>query len=111
MLHAIGFIHEHSRYDRDDFVNVHWEAIQPGAQNQFQIMSSDLSLTDLGPFDFDSVLLYPSEAFSINEKPSLTKKDGTTYKVNRSGLSKGDIEKVNRLYPKSKHQEESLEDN
>ena len=33
MLHAMGFSHEHSRSDRDDFVKVNFTNIQTG--NQF----------------------------------------------------------------------------
>ena len=30
MLHAMGFVHEHQRSDRDDFVKVNYQNIHPG---------------------------------------------------------------------------------
>ena len=106
MMHALGFVHEHSREDRDNFLIIHWHAIETGAQHQFQKMKGGLSFTALGPFDFHSILLYPSQSFSLGKAAALTRKDGTRFEANRAGLSPGDIAKVNKLYPKVKPRHE-----
>lgn len=99
MLHAIGFIHEHSREDRDKYVNIHWDQIKEGAKIQFQKLSAEV-WPPSDSFDFESLLLYPSNAFQIGDHPTISKKDGAVFEVNRAKLSSGDIQKINHIYKK-----------
>lgn len=97
IMHAIGFGHEHSREDRDNFIEVHWDHIDPAVRDQFQKLRTDLSPTTL-PFDFDSIMLYSSRAFTTGEYPSMTKRDGSWFDSNRIHLSQGDVDKINAVY-------------
>lgn len=36
IFHALGRFHEHNRPDRDDYVHINWENIQPGQLNLYQ---------------------------------------------------------------------------
>ena len=62
LMHAIGIWHEQSASDRDNFVTVHYDYIQPGREHNFDIRP-DANLTEF--YDYDSVMHYGQYAFSI----------------------------------------------
>lgn len=66
LLHTLGFYHEHTRSDRDQYVQVMWNNILPGHEINFFKLDDDASqLMELGlPYDYNSVLHYPLFAFS-----------------------------------------------
>lgn len=101
MLHALGFLHEHSRTDRDQFVEVLWDNVDPKYKDQFRILPS--SLEDPGrntPFDLRSVMLYPSNLFP--KEPGLVTlraRNGAMLSPVRDGLSPGDLRRIREIYP------------
>ena len=36
LLHTLGFVHEHTRPDRDDFISVNFDNIEPGEEKNFE---------------------------------------------------------------------------
>ncbi len=99
--HAIGLWHEQSRVDRDNHITVHFENIQDGREYNFQTYASagydgDEFTTNL---DFGSIMMYSPYSFSKNGEPTITRKDGSLYSAQRSGLSEGDIQGANAMYP------------
>lgn len=50
-LHALGFYHMQSNYVRDDYVEIIWENIQSGTENNFNKMS-ETSTSNFG-VDYD----------------------------------------------------------
>ncbi|XP_043973292.1 meprin A subunit beta-like [Gambusia affinis] len=64
LFHALGFYHEQSRYDRDDFVRIELANIQAGKEHNFDKASSSVSTTHGVPYDYMSVMHYGKNAFS-----------------------------------------------
>lgn len=98
IMHALGFLHEHQRPDRDDHILINLENVPDFIERQFEKIP-DMS-TKMREFDFDSVLLYGPFDGSVNGEPVLTRKDGRKM-LNRSdkpGLSNGDIDMINKEY-------------
>src|SRR5919106_3318910 len=62
--HAVGLFHEQSREDRDDFVIINWQNIEPGREHNFNqhIVDGD----DIGEYDYGSIMHYGSRDFSRN---------------------------------------------
>ena len=67
-MHAMGFWHEQSRVDRNTFVQINSVNISQTACNgpcDFNFQIESFSGT-WGPYDFDSVMHYRRNAFSIS---------------------------------------------
>jgi hypothetical protein len=60
-LHALGVWHEQQRSDRETFVTIVSANIQSGYEGNFTIRSSG---APVGPFDFESIMLYDDCSFS-----------------------------------------------
>ncbi|KAH9641322.1 hypothetical protein HF086_013304 [Spodoptera exigua] len=98
LLHAIGFMHEQSRPERDDFISVRYNNIKPGAENNFR-KSTVKQTNDFNvPYDYNSVMHYSEYAFSKNQQKTIEPKVGGVKLGQREGLSRGDVRKINNMY-------------
>lgn len=96
MCHCLGVIHEHQRPDRDNYININLNNVMPGYEHNFEKYSSD-DYSIYGSFDFQSIMIYSSRAFSSNGGYTMTKKDGS-YIYSYSSLSTLDIEGLRYFY-------------
>jgi hypothetical protein len=98
--HSLGFQHEQSREDRDNFVKIVWDNIQDGREDNFDKATGSAN-TDLGPYDFGSIMHYPLDGFSKNGQntiePLVAVSAGVTV-GQRSSPSDGDVGAVKSLY-------------
>ncbi|XWW45400.1 M12 family metallopeptidase [Fibrella sp. USSR17] len=99
--HTVGLYHEHSRADRDGSVTILTQNIMPGYATDFQtyIQQNKDGFDQPGGFDFNSIMMYHSWSFSVNNEPTIVKKDGSTFNVQRTALSPLDIATVKTMYP------------
>uniref|UniRef100_A0A8C4UK75 Metalloendopeptidase n=1 Tax=Falco tinnunculus TaxID=100819 RepID=A0A8C4UK75_FALTI len=94
MNHALGFIHEQARSDRDKFVKIMWEHIVAG--NFGKVNSKNLGL----PYDYSSVMHYGAYDFSSSPgKQTIVPVPDPSIPIGqREGLSNLDVAKINKLY-------------
>ncbi|OXB83289.1 UNVERIFIED_CONTAM: hypothetical protein H355_001726 [Colinus virginianus] len=101
ILHALGFYHEQSRMDRDDYVTIWWDEILTGREHNFN-KYDDGYITDLNtPYDYESVMHYAPFSFNKNESiPTITTKIPAFNDIigQRLDFSTIDLERLNRMY-------------
>ncbi|CAL8243620.1 unnamed protein product [Lota lota] len=95
--HALGFQHEQTRSDRDQYVTINWANIEPSMAYNFQRSNTNNLNT---PYDYSSIMHYGRTAFSIqNGKDSITPIPNNLVQIGqRTGMSTTDILRINRLY-------------
>ncbi|KRZ74921.1 Zinc metalloproteinase nas-6, partial [Trichinella papuae] len=100
LMHVLGFWHEQSRTDRDDFIIIRAENVIPSMVGQFRKI--ELPYVDFldEKYDYYSIMHYDSKAFSRNGEntieavePKMTEVIGKALE-----LSASDIRKLNKLY-------------
>jgi len=100
-MHAIGYLHEQSRADRDKWVDIDWDNIKQGKEHNFRVCE-ECSLQDL-PYDIGSVMHYNAWSFAKDRsKPTIIPKNGITpYALGqRNGFSESDVVGLNKLFCK-----------
>uniref|UniRef100_A0A673LA77 Metalloendopeptidase n=1 Tax=Sinocyclocheilus rhinocerous TaxID=307959 RepID=A0A673LA77_9TELE len=95
--HALGFYHEHTRSDRDQYVKINWEYIPTEKASNFQIRNTNNQNTT---YDYGSIMHYGKTAFTTQAgKETITPiPDATVAIGQRQDLSKLDILRINKLY-------------
>ena len=96
--HAIGFYHEHTRPDRDQYIDVIYDNIQRGLEDQFyKYRAGETDTLGLG-YDIQSIMHYDRDTFSRDGSDTIRPKVPGTSVGNAHQLSTLDIAKANRFY-------------
>ncbi|XP_075334843.1 hatching enzyme 1.2 [Odontesthes bonariensis] len=96
LMHALGFVHEQSRSDRDHYVTIMWKNIMPDYMHNFRKQATN-NLNS--PYDYNSVMHYGRYAFSEDGGPTIIPKPDPYIPIGqRDGPSALDLHKINVLY-------------
>ncbi|XP_068239423.1 zinc metalloproteinase nas-4-like isoform X7 [Palaemon carinicauda] len=98
-MHAAGFWHEQSRYDRDNFITINKLNVKKDMWFNFEKYNWDKIQTLGVPYDLESVMHYGPYAFAAKElQPTIIPRETGVEIGQRRGFSKRDIEKLQKLY-------------
>lgn len=108
ILHGLGILHEHSRPDRDQWINIHWEDIaewgafawKEGDRDQFDVTHE----FDV-PYDVQSIMHYCARSTSGTGNPVFTETDyaiknhpGPFTPGQRNSLTPRDVKQLELFY-------------
>merc|ERR1719436_119708 len=108
IMHALGWLHEQSRADRDNHIKIHWDNIEEKYKYGFDKCENCDNQGQT--YDTTSIMQYATWAFAKDQnKPSMTKigcpddevwpsKESGCRLGQYNGLSESDIKEVNLLY-------------
>jgi Astacin (Peptidase family M12A) len=106
LLHVLGFWHEQSRCDRDQYVSIIWSNIDPTRLARDQFEKRCHSTQDLEAYDEASIMHYADTAFGVNRGAdgallkTMESRRGRGYLMGqRDSLSTIDIRTINLMYP------------
>ncbi|KAE8278751.1 Low choriolytic enzyme [Larimichthys crocea] len=96
LLHSMGFYHEQSRSDRDQYVRINWDNIRTSYLSNFKKEDTNNLNT---PYDYSSIMHYGRTAFGKHGSETITPFPDPSVPIGqRDRLSDFDILKINKLY-------------
>ncbi|ALC46381.1 CG6974 [Drosophila busckii] len=101
LMHALGFMHEQNRHERDRFVQVLSENVKPEMLVNFDKSSARIQSAFGIGYDYASVMHYSPTSFSKNGQPTLKALMNSAearQMGQRRGFSNSDVAKINAMY-------------
>lgn len=90
----------HNHADRDNFININWENIDPELWTNFKKLNP-LEASNFGTnYDYMSIMHYERKAFTKNGLDTMIPKDlKYLSKIGHMrGMTKGDAKRINNMY-------------
>ncbi|MDE1465098.1 M12 family metallopeptidase [Spartinivicinus poritis] len=95
LMHALGFMHEQTRNDRDDYVTIHWNNISDDWKGQYRKLGSYSLKHGSYGYDYHSIMHYGGGRSMSTKDPKFQRVIGQ-----REKLSEGDIKALQSAYGK-----------
>lgn len=99
LMHVVGFFHEQSRPDRDNYLQINLNNVKSDMAHNFNKYTWGSTVVNQGStYDYASIMHYDTNAFSMNGKPTMVPRQ-TGVTIGKSEvLSPTDIAEVRHFY-------------
>lgn len=99
-IHALGYDHIHNSIDRDDYVEIFWENIQPEFHFAFDKVDPNWFNNFGTTYDLRSIMHYPRWAFSSNGRDAILPRDRSYSDIigETRLISEGDVTRLLRMH-------------
>lgn len=98
-VHALGYDHMHNHVERDSYVRIFWENIDPNFHFAFDIVDPTWFDNFGTAYDLRSIVHYARWSFSINGRDTIQPFNNDYIDIiGQTQLSEGDVERLNRMY-------------
>ena len=95
--HALGLEHEHTRPDRDQYIQINWDNISADKRHNFDVAPKASRIQ--GEYDYESIMHYGPTNFSLNGKSTITPLQVSADIIGqRVAPSVGDLAAIAKLY-------------
>lgn len=100
LLHALGLIHMHNRPDRDNYIKILRQNVDPFFLREFEKVDPGAFNYYGTPYDYNSIMHYGSKSASKNGLRTILTRDENFLDAigQRVALSDGDIQRINNKY-------------
>merc|ERR1719238_568030 len=99
VMHSLGFWHEQMRPDRDQYVSIRLENVEPAQRYNFEKMDASKWDSFGEAYDVKSVMQYPGDAFSYNGQPTIIDRQTGRAVPWNTKVSQSDYAQLNAMYP------------
>lgn len=97
-IHAIGFYHQQSATERDEYVKIVWDKIEEGTEFNFDAYGDNI-ISNFGvEYDYGSVMHYGKTAFSKDGSDTIIALKDLKDQTISQRLSQNDIDRINKMY-------------
>lgn len=115
ILHVVGMNHPNSHFDRNEFITILWDNIDPGAIDNFEVSPMGIPPI-LGhrniPYDYESILHFRPKDFANKGGVVTMQSNYGVFEIGqRIDLSRDDIDTLNSYFCSTRNDDDSEESN